>query len=154
VGGKRDTLDCAGGGTDKVQRDDADTLANCPGPGASLAIAGAPHLGRFLKRGFRFSVSCSSPCSIGWQLVAADRRTLLHVKRISGFLSGVVPRLDPDAFPILAPPGPHTYVATAIGRATKKSLGKLRKIKVKLTVVVADSMSAEQTLTKKLTIKR
>jgi len=154
VGGGTDTLDCTGGGTDRVQRDDADKLANCPGPGASLSIPHVPKLRKFLKSGMRFSINCPVPCSIGWQLVAADHRTLRHVKRISGFLSGRVPRLDRDAYPILDPPGAHGFTATAIGKATKKSLGKLRKIKVKLTVVVADSASAEQTLTRKLTIRR
>jgi hemolysin type calcium-binding protein len=153
VGGGTDTLDCTGGGLDKVQRDQVDKLANCSGPGASLSVA-APKLRKFVKRGLRFSVNCAEPCAVAWQLVAADRRTRKPIRRNSGLLSRDVYSLDPDGFPVLSGAGPHPFTATALGKATKKGLGRLRKAKVKLTVVVVNSASAEQTLTKTLTLKR
>jgi hypothetical protein len=153
VGGGIDTLDCTGGGLDKVQRDQTDRLANCAGPGASLSAL-APKLRKFVRSGLRFTVSCPEPCAIAWQLVAADRRTRKPIRRNSGILSLGIYRLDPDGFPILSAAGAHQFVATALGRATKKGLVRLRKAKVRLTVVVVNSASAEQTLTKTLTIKR
>lgn len=153
VGGGTDTLDCTGGGLDKVQRDQVDKLTGCAGPGASL-VAPAPKLKKFVKSGLRFTINCAEPCAVAWQLVAADRRTRKPVRRNSGILSRGIYRLDPDGFPILSGAGAHQFKATALGRATKKGLGKLRKARVRLTVVVVNSASAEQTLTKTLTLKR
>jgi hypothetical protein len=153
VGGGTDTLDCTGGGLDKVQRDELDKLANCAGPGATLS-ASAPKLKKFVKSGLRVTVNCPEPCAIAWQLVAADRRTRKPIRRNSGILSRGIYRLDPDGFPILGPAGSHPFTATALGKATKKGLGKLSKARVKLTVVVIGSNSAQQTLTKTLTLKR
>jgi hemolysin type calcium-binding protein len=153
IGGGADTLDCAGGGVDKVQRQVEDRLRNCPTPAATLS-ASPPKLRKFVKSGLRFSVACNEPCAIAWQLVAADRRTRKPVRRNSGILSRGIYGLDPDGFPILSAAGAHQFTATALGKATKKGLGKLRKAKVKLTVVVVNSASAEQTITKTLTLKR
>ena len=55
---------------------------------------------------------------------------------------------------MLAPAGRHDYVGTALGSASKKGLGKLRSIKVKLTISASDGYSVEQLIVRTITIKR
>jgi Ca2+-binding RTX toxin-like protein len=154
LGGGIDTLDCTGGGDDSVQRGDADTLVNCgSGPGATLAT-GTPRLRAFLKKGLPFSVTCASACAVNWLLEPGDGKTRRAVHTGSGILSRGYYKVDPDGYPVLAAAGRHDYVGTALGKASKKSLGRLRAIKVKITISASDAFTVEQLIVRTFTIKR
>jgi Ca2+-binding RTX toxin-like protein len=153
-GGGVDTLDCTGGGNDRVQRGDLDQLENCgTGPGATLATA-APRLKGFLKNGLPFSVTCASACGVNWLLEPGDAKTRKAVHTGARILSRGYYKLDQDGYPILAAAGRHDYIGTALGSATKKSLGRLRSIKVKLTISASDPFTVEQLIVRTITIKR
>jgi hypothetical protein len=63
-------------------------------------------------------------------------------------------KLDQDGYPILATGGRHDYVGTALGGATKKSLGRLRSIKVKITISASSAFTVEQLIVRTITIRR
>jgi RTX calcium-binding nonapeptide repeat (4 copies) len=151
-------IDCAGGGNDVVSRSLNDKVVNC-GKGASVRIAPPRvRLKRFLAKGARLGLTCDRPCAVYWTLLPADRKTRNGVHTRGGRLSRGVPKFrtrpEVDAqFPVFVP-GRHNILIRALGRSTKRALGRLRWITVRFQAQVWDSRGVVRNVSVKFRIRR
>ena len=151
-----DTVDCSGGGNDRLldQSPAGLKLVSC-GSGANVS-ARVPRvkLGKFLRGGLKISLNCDKPCAIQWFMQGADRNTRSRIHTGCGCMARHFFSHTGEGTLVLAPPGPQTFGVRILGTATKKALGKVKSIKVKLIVVAQDSLGVQRQITKVFTVKR
>ena len=134
--GKDATVDCTGGGSDRAnvqRRQTALKLIGCgSAPDAKISVQ-PTNLKGFLKNGLKFSINCSAPCLLSWDLVGADPRSEDAIHSICGCLMGRSPldRQHPG-FWKTTPAGGVDFTATLKGPSTLRAVGRLKTFKGKI----------------------
>lgn len=155
VRGGMDTVDCTSGGSDAIVRGPSDVLEGCGGAQRASLRVPRQRVRAFADRdGFEFSVSCSRPCAVRWELTPRDRSTRRRIHQRDRRLDKESPRLDAEGFPLYLPAGRNVFHAVPIGRLTKRDVASARRLRLRLTVTVIDRNSLETRLTRDLTIRR
>jgi hypothetical protein len=152
-GGGTDTIDCRAGGDDAIIRGTTDTLIGCgdTAPAARLSVPRGQDTGDLLRGGLRFAVRCAAPCAVFWELVPADGATRRRVHQRDRRFDQK--HQDPTVFPDYAPAGSTVYEALAHGRATRKSVGRAKVLRLRLNVRVVGRNSLERKLTRRFTLR-
>ena len=151
VGGPdHDTVDCEGSDEDTIRSSTQDSLLACgAGPGVTLS-ASKRSVRAFLATGLPFTVRCSRPCAVYWELRPTKAvRKLIHTS--SGWLSRGLFKTDQEGFRI-SRDGAQSFTGRALGSATKKALGRLRRFKAVLHVEAFSRPGVRTVSEKTLTI--
>jgi hypothetical protein len=155
-----DTIDCTGGGNDAANRFLSPVhFIGCGDPPAVTVQIKRVRLRSWLKHGLPFTVTCSQPCGLDWQLMPAKRRDfgVIHTHSCGCFFFHNFRQTDEKqgAFERLnVTSGPQKFIAGIHGTATKKAVGKRRSFKLRLQIKADNELTVERVVNRAFTLKR
>ncbi len=146
-----DKIDCAGGGDDRIARQIGTPtpktinkgMIGCgSGPRVSAKLPRGS-VGKLLKKGYRFSVTCDRPCAVFWGL--GPIAPICHNTKCYGGGSPTEDSTNHLTWTLVS--GPQSFSVKVVGRATRKATRRHRgALKLGLVVDAYDQFGAGRVL--------